>query len=124
MTRSTRTISAGIAAFAALAPAAVAMPQDAIHTSSLAGTTSAPAQDLRSPDARDAAQPHRYLPGGHTALPTVPTTRIVHVAPSSDGGFDITDAALGAGGAFAALALAAGGSVALRRRSSTRHSLA
>jgi hypothetical protein len=129
MSRTPRTIAVGIAAFAALAPAAVAMPTDgAIQTSSLAGTTSSrPAltsqqrQDLRSPDARDAAtRPH--LTGGHVALPAVHQTRIVHVDASR--GFDVSDAALGAGGAFAAIVIAAAGGVALRRRSTTGHSLA
>lgn len=126
MSRTPRTIAAGVAAFAALAPAAVAMPVDGpIHTSSLAGTTSAPQQDLRSPDSRDAAIPRRHLASSHIvtpSVPSVPTTRIVHVAPSD--GFDVTDAALGAGGAFAAIVIAAAGGVALRRRGATRHSVA
>jgi hypothetical protein len=122
MSRSTRTITAGIAAFAALAPAAMAMPQDGpIRTSSLAGTTSAPRQDLRSPDARDAATPRQHLAGGHVALAPIKTTRIVHVDASS--GFDWSDAVIGAGAAFGGLALVAGSGAVLRRRT-VRHSVA
>ena len=55
------TIHLVAAAFAALliaAPAASAMPADGTgRTSGVAETTSAPRQDLRSPDARDAARP-------------------------------------------------------------------
>ena len=118
MSRTPSTIAAGIAAFAALAPAAVAMPTDGpIKTSSLSGLTTNQRQDLRSPDARDAAtRPH--LSGGHVSLPAVQQPRIVHVdAPS---GFDVTDAALGAGGAFAAIVIATAGGVALRRRGTAR----
>jgi hypothetical protein len=136
MSRSTRTITAGIAAFAALAPAAVAMPTDGpIRTSSLAGTHTTPATvDHRSPDARDAAQ-HRYLGQGntahatlrsaHVALPPVSPsgrpTPVVHVAATD--GFDWTDAVIGAGGAFGGLVLVAGTGALLRRRT-IRHSLA
>lgn len=122
MNRTPRTIAIGIAAFAALAPAAVAMPVDGpIHTSSLAGTTSI-RHDLRSPDAVDAATRPQHLPSSHIVTHSVPTTRIVHVTPSSDG-FDVTDAALGAGGAFAAIVIATAGGFALRRRSTARQSL-
>jgi hypothetical protein len=122
MSRSTRSITAGIAVFAALAPAASAMPADGpVRTSSLAGTASAPRQDLRSPDARDAAQPPAKLPGAHVTLPPVHSTSVVHVAAGD--GFDWTDAVIGAGGAFAGLALV-GGTGAILRRRTTRHSLA
>jgi hypothetical protein len=115
MTRTPSTIAAGIAAFAALAPAAVAMPTDGpIKTSSVPGLTKSQRQDLRSPDARDAATRQRHLAAGHVSLPAVQPSRIVHVAASN--GFDVTDAALGAGGAFAALVVATAGGVALRRR--------
>jgi hypothetical protein len=131
MSRSTRTITAGIAAFAALAPAAVAMPSDGpVQTSSPAGTTSVTRQDLRSPDARDAAtRPQSgtaHLPGppvfptANVTLPPVHHSRTVQVDASN--GFDVTDAALGAGGAFAAIVIVSAGGVALRRRA--RHSLA
>jgi len=136
MSRTTRSITAGIAVFAALAPTAVAMPSDGpIRTSSLAGTTSSPAQDLRSPDARDAAVTHLrrdgrlavpfvagppVFPTAHVSLPPVQHPRTVQVDASN--GFDVTDAAIGAGGAFAAIVLAVGSGAVLRRR--TRHSLA
>ena len=133
MSRSTRSITAGIVAFAALAPAAVAMPQDGplgghrssqsgVRTSSLAGTYSA--RDLRSPDARDAAlAAERHLQSSHIVTSTIPSTPTTHfVQVKAADGFDWTDAVIGAGGAFGAFALVAGSGVALRRR--VRHSLA
>ena len=52
MYRSTRVVAAVLSAFAIAAPAAVASPVDGVRTSSLAGTTAAPRQDLRNPDNR------------------------------------------------------------------------
>jgi hypothetical protein len=135
MSRTPSTIAAGIAAFAALAPAAVAMPVDGpitssqIKTSSLSGLTTSQRQDLRSPDARDVgtrdAGTRTRLVMGHHALPPVFPTANVDLPPAhqprvlgadASNGFDVTDAALGAGGAFAAVVIATAGGVALRRR--------
>jgi hypothetical protein len=58
MPRTIHTIAAALAALVIAAPTALARPiEDPVGTSSLAGTTSSPKQDLRSPDARDAARP-------------------------------------------------------------------
>jgi hypothetical protein len=57
MPRIVRTLVAAVAALAMAAPVAFAMPtREPIRTSSLAGTTASPRQDLRSPDAQDAAR--------------------------------------------------------------------
>jgi hypothetical protein len=87
-----------------------------MHTSSLAGTTSPPSQDLRSPDARDAAA-GRYLgstPGATTAPVATPDN------PAGDG-VDWTAVALGAiGGAGLVLVPIAAGGLARRRPSHRR----
>jgi hypothetical protein len=121
-------------------PAATAMPIDGpAHTSGLPGTTSAPKQDLRSPDARDAAQ-------GRTtrdfAAPIVQDLRSPDARDAADGrstadmatpvveitradGFDWSDAAVGAGGATGLLAISLAGAMTLRRRETrTRSSTA
>jgi hypothetical protein len=68
----------------------------------------APAQDLRSPDTSDAAA------GASVAQRTI---RPVRVVDFGDNGFDWTDAAVGAGGALGlVLVLGAGGAAVLRRR--------
>ena len=60
--RLSRTVALALALAAVAAPGAAAQQdlpslgaRDAAHTSSLAGTTSTPRQDLRSPDTRDSA---------------------------------------------------------------------
>lgn len=119
MTRHTRTITAAVAALAVAAPAATAMPADGpIRTSSLAGTTSAPKQDLRSPDARDAARFSQFrgfnVDARHAALASAHHPAGT-VTVGSDG-FDWGDAAIGAGGTIGLLVLVAGSGAALTRR--------
>jgi hypothetical protein len=64
----------------------------------------APAQDLRSPDTRDAAVAQRSI-------------RPVRVIQFGDNGFHWADAAVGAGGALGlVLVLGAGGAAVVRRR--------
>jgi hypothetical protein len=70
--------------------------------------------DLRSPDAIDAATPSRPAP----VTPATPTSVSIRPAggSTSDDGFAWGDAAIGAGGAVAAFLLASGGAVAVGRR--------
>jgi hypothetical protein len=103
-------------------------------SSSLAGTTSAaPRQDLRSPDARNAArsadtrqgQPRQDLRSPDTrdraegrgtfSAPDVTVVKVVDPAPPS-GGIDWGDAGIGAGGMLGLILLALGGSLALIHR--------
>jgi hypothetical protein len=73
-----------------------------------AATRGAPAQDLRSPDTRDAAA------GVGVAQRTIRPVRVIDLG---DNGFDWTDAAVGAGGALGlVLVLGAGGAAVVRRR--------
>jgi hypothetical protein len=125
--RSTHTVALGLVV-AALAPA-----------------TALASNDLRSPDARDAAAAStaqsRYLwgalqPSTAAAAPVdlrtpdsrdaaagrsaagSPSVLVVRMPPhqSAGGGIDWGDAVIGAGGAVAVLALTAGGTLALQRR--------
>ena len=146
--RTTRLITVPLAAAlgaAALAGPAAAVPADATHTTSTpwyAGKStiqgsqrSTSSQDLRTPDATDAATANVYVPPAElspsratTAVappPTWPTNpqpigqadTTVSV-PSS--GFDWDSAGLGAGAAAAAFAIALAGTAGVRRRRTTR----
>jgi hypothetical protein len=130
--RPTRTSLAPFAA--ALAIAALASPA----TTAVAQPTTAPHQDLRSPDTRDAAEGRttasdtartvqdlrspdtRGAAGGpstaHVAAPAIEITRAT--------GFEWGDAAIGAGGSTGLLAISLGGAMALRRRHSDPQSRA
>jgi hypothetical protein len=106
---------ASVAAFAILAaPAAAGHPAQDLrspHARDAAGgrTTrdAAPpaVQDLRSPDARDAAE------GRSMAAVATPVVEITRAE-----GFDWGDAAIGAGGATGLLAISLAGAMSLRRR--------
>jgi hypothetical protein len=73
-----------------------------------ASTRVRPAQDLRSPDTRDVA-----TGGGVTQRP-IPAPRIVQVTP---GGFDWGDAGVGAGGTLGLVLIVTGtGATLIRRR--------
>jgi hypothetical protein len=65
-------------------------------------------QDLRSPDTRDAAN--------HVVVPPVTAPRVVRVSVPSATGFDWADAAIGAGTSFGLMLLIAGGVTVLSRR--------
>jgi|SRR5690242_14959588 hypothetical protein len=108
--RSTHAVALGLV-LAALAPATAMAGQDLRSPDARDPLTARPATtDLRSPDARDVAD-------GRSAAssPSVLVVRMPqHRAPSS--GMDWGDAGIGAGGAVAVLALAAGGTLALQRR--------
>jgi hypothetical protein len=140
--RTTRIITVPLAAVlaAALAGPAAALPAHATHSTSTPqdASTSAivgSAQDLRSPDAKDAATANVYVPPAElgpgratTAIgppPTWPSNpqpigqadKAVN-APTS--GFDWDSAGLGAGAATAAFAIALAGTAGIRRRRTTR----
>jgi hypothetical protein len=113
---------AGAAALAAGAPTdALAQPPHDLRalakTSSLAGTTSTPRQlaaspqDLRSPDARDAAEGRGTFNSPRiVVVKAEPQTR-----PALTSGFDWVDAGIGAG-LTASLLLGAAGLASVRRR--------
>jgi hypothetical protein len=74
-------------------------------------------QDLRSPDTRDIADGREYPP-----TPTVVTLKPLPApGPAATGGFDWSDAAIGAAGAFGLIMLAAGGGVLVVRRREHRN---
>jgi hypothetical protein len=97
------------------APVAGAMPirdaseYDAGHAST--ARAAAAHQDLRSPDARDAARPPFRRPHVHAGTPVFPTTTepIARSVPATgDDGLPWLTIALGAGGALALGGVAAG----------------
>ena len=147
MTPTPHIISVALATLAFAAPAAVARPIDErgqIGTSSLAGTTTprqdlrnadnraienalaqereygsydSTAQELRSPDTRDAAAGR-----GTFNAPDVTVVSLPKPAPvSADGGFDWSDAGIGAGSLLGIIAIGLGGATAIvhRRRRGT-----
>jgi hypothetical protein len=109
--RSTQAIALGLV-LAALAPATAFAGSD-LRSPDARDPFVAPAAatpDLRSPDARDAA-------AGRSAAGS-PSVLVVKVPQhqSAGGGLDWGDAGIGAGGAVAVLALAAGGTLVVQRR--------
>jgi hypothetical protein len=145
--RTTRIITVPLAAVlgaAALAGPAAAVPGDATHSTStpwyagkstIAGSIVSSPQDLRTPDAKDAATANVYVPPAElgpsrttTATappPTWPTNPqpigqadTAGNAPSS--GLDWDSAGLGAGAAAAAFAIALAGAAVIRHRRTTR----
>ena len=146
--RTTRLITVALAAAlgaAALAGPAAAVPADATHTTSTpwyAGKStiqgsqpSSSSQDLRTPDATDAATANVYVPPAElspspatTAVappPTWPTNpqpigQADTAVNTPSSGFDWDSAGLGAGAAAAAFAIALAGTAGVRRRRSTR----
>ena len=133
--RITRTITASLAAVlgaAALAAPAPAVPADATHSTSTPSHEGS-SQDLRTPDAKDAAKANVYVPPAELAPDTTPVAPpptwptnpqpigqadTAVNAPSS--GFDWDSAGLGAGAAAAAFAIALAGTAGVRRRRTTR----
>jgi hypothetical protein len=79
-------------------------------TSSLAGTTSAPRQDLRSPDTRDYAEGR-----GTFSAPEVTVVKVTEPSPPG-AGLDWGDAGIGAGGMLGLIVLALGSSLAVVHR--------
>jgi hypothetical protein len=134
--RLARSAALGLALAALAASTVSARPADLrsqAGTSSLAGTTSPPGQDLRSPDARDAAlsadarqgQPHQdlrspdtrdYAEGrGTFSAPEVTIVKVIDPPPPS-AGIDWGDAGIGAGGMLGLILLALGSMLAVVHR--------
>jgi hypothetical protein len=100
-----------VLATAAFATSATAEPIDSpAHRRHTDSTITVP-QDLRSPDARDAAAGR-----GTFNAPEVTVLKIPAPAHSSHGGVDWADAAIGAGGATGLFAISLAGAMTLRRR--------
>jgi hypothetical protein len=145
--RTTRIITIALAAAlgaAALAGPAAAVPADATHTTSpsYAGKStiqgaqrSSSSQDLRTPDAKDAATANVYVPPAElspsratTAVappPTWPTNpqpigQADTAVNTPSSGLDWDSAGLGAGAAAAAFAIALAATAGVRRRRTTR----
>ena len=91
------------------------------YYSSYAGATDHSAQDLRSPDARDASAGR-----GTFNAPDVAVVKLTEPAAGrADGGFDWRDAGIGAGTLLGAVALGLGGGMTMhRRRRGTRTAIA
>jgi hypothetical protein len=79
--------------------------------------TPAPAQDLRSPDTRDAAEGR-----GTWSVPDVTVVTLREPAPAAEHGIDWGDAGIGAGTVFGVIAVGLGGTFAIvyRRRRDPR----
>jgi hypothetical protein len=126
--RSTQAIAVGLA-LAALAPASAIADQDlrSPDARDAAVRASAPV-DLRSPDARDAAARVSTTPSDLRSPDTrdaaqgrgpaqAPTVMIVRMPQSARAdGLDWGDAGIGAGGVIALVALGSGATVLVRRR--------
>jgi hypothetical protein len=109
--RSTQAIALGLV-LAALAPP-TALARSDLRSPDARDPFLAPAAttpDLRSPDARDAAAGRSAAGSPSVLVVRIPQHR------SAGGGIDWGDAGIGAGGAVAVVALAAGGTLALQRR--------
>ena len=126
--RLTRSTALGLLLAALAAPAAAAMPVDPVsppQTSSATSTTSpTPRQDLRSPDAVDAAtNPWQDLRApdvrdaaegrGTFSAPAVTVVEAPKAAPASSDGIEWGDAGIGAGVLLGLLMLGLGGTVAV-----------
>jgi hypothetical protein len=110
---------------------ASAIPADAIdgrvHTSGLAGTSSSPDQDLRSPDARDAARPQTpadvtaaLAQEGYYSSYCEPEPPAAPQAPSPPNDTPWFAIALSIGAALAIVAASATHLLRLRRRRAAR----
>lgn len=87
-----------------------------MHASTaMAAAEARKAQDLRSADARDAAEGR-----GTFSAPEVTVVKLPQSSPPASSGIDLSDAVIGAGGALAVILLASAGAFAVghRRRGS------
>jgi hypothetical protein len=114
--RITRPAALGLAIAALAAPSAIAQEQDLRSPDARDAAAAAesqqgqPAQDLRSPDARDAADGR-----GTFNAPEVTVVKLPESSPQG-GGIDWGDAGIGAGGVLGLVLLATGGTLALVHR--------
>jgi hypothetical protein len=108
-------LASAVALGATAAPGALAEPID--HTPNAGASSLRAVTDMRSPDARDAAEGRQVVVTGAPTWPANPrpvtTPRVVESAASS--GLDWSSAGIGAGAVVAALAIAAAGAFGLRR---------
>jgi hypothetical protein len=85
--------------------------RDAARTSSLAGTTATSARDLRTPDARDAASGR-----GAFSAPEVTVIKVPQASPSPAGGIDWVDVGIGAGSLLGLILLGLASTIAVSHR--------
>ncbi|HEY1276953.1 MAG TPA: hypothetical protein VGF25_18755 [Thermoleophilaceae bacterium] len=112
-TRITRSAALGLALTALAAPTAVAQQQDLRSPDARDAAAAAEAQqrqDLRSPDTRDAAQGR-----GTFSAPEVTVVKMPESSPQG-GGLDWGDAGIGAAGMLGLVLLAIGGTLAIVHR--------
>jgi len=106
-----RITSTGLAVAAAamlgVTPGAVASGGQDLRSPDARDAASGPVQDLRTPDTRDLAT------RGAIQQRSIPAPRIVEISP---GGFDWGDAGVGAGGALGLVLIVTGTGAALARR--------
>jgi hypothetical protein len=130
----TGTLAVILALAAQAAPATASPPGRQTHPDRRGAPTSQvtpPSQDLRSPDARDAAPPTSpdqdlRSPDARDAAPTGTTAPVpaATVEITAAHGFAWGDALIGAGGALGLLSISLAGSLTLRRRHARRRSTA
>ena len=120
--RITRSAALGLTLAALAAPAASAgLPQDMRSpdardaAAAAAAQPQQPAQDLRSPDARDQAAGR-----GTFSAPEVTVVKLSEPVPSAGGGLDWADAGIGAGGMLGLVLVGIGGAFMVTRRSHGR----
>jgi hypothetical protein len=102
----------------ALTLVATAAPAQPLDPQSTTASSTQSVSDLRSPDARDAADGRQIVATGPPTWPVTPqpisSPRVVASAPSS--GLDWGSAGLGAAAVLGTFAIAAAGVLGLRRR--------
>jgi hypothetical protein len=114
-----RITSTGLAVAAAatlgMTPGALARGAQDLRSPDARDAASGPVQDLRTPDTRDLAT------RGPIQQRSIPAPRIVAVSP---GGFDWGDAGVGAGGALGLVLIVTGTGAVLARRRATHRAIA
>ena len=106
------TATIGLAVAAVAAPTAAAQQQDLRSPDAVdAALVQRQAQDARSPDARDAAQGR-----GTFTAPRVTVVRVTQPSPSASRGFDWGDAGIGAGGILALVLIGVGAALTVTHR--------
>ena len=113
MTRLTRSAALGLAIAALAAPAAIADPHAQDPNYPIQGVAG---QDLRSPDARDAAEGRGTFNAPEVTVVRVPAPQ--PAAPAADG-LDWNDVGIGAAGVVGLTLIALGGAFAVVKTSRT-----